>query len=514
MVSTRNSPFQDFEKVNPEYNSGTQRIGDESLYLSLFSLDRSSEHQVPSRKVGEIDEPMKVFTSSKSSSAEKLRAAEDLFKKGVRELSFPDIYGSRKMHIEVQEVHGRSLIHVYAEDGQGKQQIALRGLDNHGKIEQQKDSRGREVGFVGDRYSASEKGKSSLLGDQAAEQEKEKLAEPVKQEAVKQEAAEQEKEKLAEAVKQEAAEQEKEKLAEPVRQEQVKQEAAEQEKEKLAEPVKQETPDQGKEKPVESAASDLERRKENSDSAEHAIPAEEKQFADRIHFGEVKDGDYMPQTISIDQSQKAPLVFLRVPHEDAYVDANGTKFDIKTDSLTGELSAVARVPNNEAHSYTWTRNGNQLEEKSDNYGARTVRVDNSLGELQMEAKFARGHKVPTSLKLRRDDGTTLEMKPGSWNWDKLYASGSDTPYLVSLDKGVLVMEKIGASGKPVESTTLSPGGDSITVANDAEGHPLIASKVKTNGKQYIRTLDGHWHEAATGKVLDVLIEGNTVRIKE
>jgi hypothetical protein len=111
-----------------------------------------------------IDGAQKTLGDANASAADKLSSVEKLAQGGVNHIQVADKDGKmRDYSVEVDKAGDRSMVHLYGKDDHGKEQIALRGINNgDGTFSQEKDGRGRSVGFEGSKWAATEQGKSTV----------------------------------------------------------------------------------------------------------------------------------------------------------------------------------------------------------------------------------------------------------------------------------------------------------------------------------------------------------------
>lgn len=79
---------------------------------------------------------------------EKLKAAEEMYRRGQRRFTGPD---GQQYEINVGRHGNRSEVSIWTKDEQGRARVAMRGIvDGQGNVSQQRDSQGRPVEYVGD----------------------------------------------------------------------------------------------------------------------------------------------------------------------------------------------------------------------------------------------------------------------------------------------------------------------------------------------------------------------------
>lgn len=100
-----------------------------------------------------------ILKSTTSSAEQKLNAVMQLGEQGIKNIAFSDADGKElQCRIALEQVapgSSKYYVHLFAKDDTGKERIALRAIFDQGKLLNERNAQGEEVGFVGDWWSKS-----------------------------------------------------------------------------------------------------------------------------------------------------------------------------------------------------------------------------------------------------------------------------------------------------------------------------------------------------------------------
>jgi hypothetical protein len=112
------------------------------------------------------DQAKQMLTSQESSSIDKLRAAEALYKSGIKQIQMSDQDGKNRTYaIELIRLAGKqNMVHIFGQDDHGVRRVVLRGVSSaDGTISKERGADGKLVDFEGSWWSKNMAQRSPML---------------------------------------------------------------------------------------------------------------------------------------------------------------------------------------------------------------------------------------------------------------------------------------------------------------------------------------------------------------
>ncbi len=135
---------RDKERNSPRSDS---RGGQDTIAAHLPNVELTDSSKVG----GKPDQRLQLISDSNAKPEERLAAARELAKEGIRKIELQNDKGEKQsLRLETSKAGARDLVSIHSADGSGKEKPLLKGVANSdGRIERQKDSKGRFVDWHG-----------------------------------------------------------------------------------------------------------------------------------------------------------------------------------------------------------------------------------------------------------------------------------------------------------------------------------------------------------------------------
>jgi len=117
------------------------------------------------------DQAKQILGNQEASATDKLKAAEALFKSGIKQIQISDHDGKNRTYtIERIRLAGKqNMVHIFGQDDQGVRRVVLRGVSNDaGAFSKERGADGKFVDFEGSWWSKAMAKRSPMLGRPAS----------------------------------------------------------------------------------------------------------------------------------------------------------------------------------------------------------------------------------------------------------------------------------------------------------------------------------------------------------